>query len=62
VGKPKGIIVCGFIHENIVVGLLRGVLSHTRCPREFVDPYFVCLSFVVKTTARIYGNMANTIK
>jgi hypothetical protein len=62
VGKPKGIIVGVFNHENIIVGLLKGVLSHTRCPREFVDPYFVCLSFVVKTTTRIHGNKANTIK
>jgi hypothetical protein len=31
---------------------------HTRFPREFVDPYFVCLGFVIKPISNMHGNKA----
>jgi hypothetical protein len=54
VGESRGLTICAFVHENTSTRLFIGVLSvvviHIRFPREFVDPYFICLGFVLKPT------------
>jgi hypothetical protein len=54
VEELRGLTICAFVHENTSVRLFIGVLSvvvlHMRFPREFVDPYSICLGSVLKPT------------
>jgi hypothetical protein len=47
-----------FVMVLAPLGILLVRVLHTRFPKQFVDPHFVCLGFVVKPISNMHGNKA----